>query len=96
MVLHIALYLKMALKLSFSSRLLQLFGMKSPCNTGIACKQWIALYRKSLTLPFCSIVVLWEGILGRLSQWLRKAAEKTLCMHPSNIHIVGSMCTYSI
>jgi hypothetical protein len=61
MELHIALYLKMALKLTFSSRLLYLFGMKSSCNRGIAYKQWTALYRKSLTLPFSSIVVLWGG-----------------------------------
>jgi hypothetical protein len=61
MVVHIAVYLKMALRLSFSSRLLYLFGMNSSCNTGMVCKQWTALYRKSLTLPFSGIVVLWAG-----------------------------------
>jgi hypothetical protein len=35
--------------------------MKPLSNTGITCKQWTALYRKSLTLPLSSIVVLWGG-----------------------------------
>src|SRR5258706_14374893 len=94
MTLHIAIYLRMALKQSFSSRLLQLFGMKFPCNTGIAWKQWIALCRMSLTVPG-HLGVLWcsgEGTSGRSSQWLRKAAEKILCMHASNTHTSGSMC----
>src|ERR1700679_916472 len=98
MSLPIAIYPRMALKQSFSNRLLQLFGMKFPCNIGIAWKQWIILCRMSLTVTG-PLVVLWcsgEGTSGRFSQWLKKGIEKILCMHAYNTHTYGSMCRYSI
>src|SRR5258706_270247 len=80
MTLPIAICLRMALKQSFSSRLLQLFGMKFPCNIGIAWKQWIALCRMSLNATGLLVVLQCsgEGTSGRFSQWLRKAAERTI------------------
>jgi len=98
MILPIATYLRMALKQSSSSRLLQLFGMKFQCNIGIAWKQWITLWGMSLTVTVL-LVVLWcsgEGTLGKFSQWLRRAVEKTLCLHASNTHTYGSMWGSSI
>jgi hypothetical protein len=52
--------------------------MKSPCNTGIACKQWTALYRKSLTLPFSSIVVLWEGDFRQILPVVEKGSREDI------------------
>src|SRR5258706_2956271 len=98
MTLPIAICLRMALKQSSSSRLLQLFGMKFPCSIGIAWKQWIALCRMSLNATGLLVVLQCsgEGTSGRFSQWLRKAAGKILYMHASNTHTYGSMCRSSI
>src|SRR5882762_10243819 len=49
---------RMALKQTFSGRLLQSFGMKFPCNISIAWKQWTALCRMSLAITTL-LVVLW-------------------------------------
>ena len=85
----------MTLNQSFSSRLLQLFGMKFPCNIDIAWKQ---LCKISLTVTGL-LVVLWcsgEGTSSRFSEWLRKEVGRILYMHVSNTHNYSSMCRSSI